>query len=160
MKIAGIKRCFLFILLAFLISAGTVVLIPFSMTKDGNLNVLGYIAGILFWSGLIVGSVGYLLLYRSQRDVIIGQSNGRIPGIFRFFSNTPAIVMDVILIISVIGTIYCTRNVTASQTISVIFLLMTLVGVYAHCLLNGKIYQYIRNYKNKDTRVIQGKRKE
>lgn len=161
MNTAKIRRNFLFILLAFLISSSTVILIPFSMGNDGNLNGLGYVAGILFWVGMIAGTLGYIRLYRSQRNIIIEENNGKkIPGAFRFFSNPPAMIMDVVLIISIVGTAYFTMNVTVSQAGSVIFLLLAVVSVYAHLLLNGRVYQYIWKHQNKDTSVVQDERKE
>lgn len=148
MRTTGIKKQFLLILTAFIISACMVVLIPFSTGDDGNLSLLGYAAGILFWAGLIAGIIGYLYLYKKGKAVIAEHiDKKRIPSGLRFFSNPPAAVMDAVLIISLAGTIYCALHVTVSQYIAMVFLLLTLAGVYAHFLLNGKIYQYIWNSK-------------
>lgn len=148
MRTASIKKHFLLILAAFIISACMVILVPFSAGDDGNLSPIGYAAGILFWAGLIAGVTGYLFLYKKGKTLITENIHEKkIPSALRFFSNPPAAVMDTVMILSIAGTVYCALHVTISQYIAVFFLLMTLAGVYAHFLLNGKIYQYIWNCK-------------
>ena len=61
--------------------------------------------------------------------------------------NIPAAVMDCLLIAGIIGTICCTVNESANQMAAAVFLLFALAGLYAHFLLNGKLYQHIWNNK-------------
>ena len=106
-----------------------------------------------FWLGLIAGIAGYILLYLRYKKMQTEETKRRRPSPLCFFSNRPAQVMDAVLIIGLIGTIYCIVNVTVNQIVAVVFLLLALTGIYAHFLLNGNVYQYIRNYKPEDKTV-------
>lgn len=147
------KKGFAGVLAAFFVSALSPVLIPFALDRDGNLNGVGYAAGVMFWLGLIVGIAGYILLYHQYKKKLTEKIKRKLPSPLCFFSNRPAQIMDAVLIIGLIGTIYCSVNVTADQILAVTFLLLTLTGIYAHFLLNGNVYRYIRNYKPKDNIV-------
>jgi len=98
----------------------------------------------MFWSGMLLGTAGYILLSK-KADISEKEKEGgrNIPGVLRFFSNPPAKVMDGILLVSLAGSIYCMVNVTVNQTVALIFLLFLIIGIYAHCLLNGKVYRHI-----------------
>lgn len=149
MQEGQIKKWFSLVMLAFAVSSVSVILVPFAVGKDGNLNSLGYAAGIMFWAGLLLGIAGYILL--NKKANIQGKENTekedtekkKIPDVLRFFSNPPAKVMDGILIIGIIGTIYCGIHAEVNQIIAVVFLLFLVLGIYAHVLLNGKIYRCI-----------------
>ncbi len=147
------KKGFAGVLAAFAVSALSPVLIPFALDSDGSLNGAGYAAGVMFWAGLLAGIAGYILLYLKYKKVERVKRQRRLPSPLCFFSNRPAQVMDVVLIIGLIGTIYCIVNVTVNQMLAVVFLLLALAGIYAHFLLNGNVYQYIRNYKPKNKTV-------
>lgn len=152
MKQMRIRRKFLLVISIFCISAVTPVMIPFSIDKKGNLNTLGYAAGIMFWGGLLLGIAAYILLWRKEKEQIQGHAIGRkLPPGLRFFGNPPAVAADILLIAGAAGTIYCAVNITANQIMAAIFLLLLLAGFYAHFLLNGNVYQYIWNCKNKKT---------
>lgn len=141
-----IKQGFVGVLAAFAVSAVTPALIPFSRDGDGNLNVVGYLAGVMFWMGLLVGCIGYYLLVREAKKGEFGGAEKRKwPSAAYFFSNRPALVTDIVLIAALAGTIYCAVNVTVNQIVAVGFLLLALAGIYAHFLLNGNVYQYIWN---------------
>lgn len=162
MKRFGIKEKFLLICFLFCVSAMTPILVPFSIGKDGNLNIVGYITGALFWFGLVAGSIVYMLVYRKEKVRIQINGSGKkfIPGLC-FFSNPPAKVMDIVLVIGIIGTIFCSVNLKVNQFVAIIFLVLLLTGVYAHFLLNGKVYQYIWNYKKENKKTSElDKRKE
>lgn len=152
------KKGFAGVMAAFAVSALSPMLIPFALNGDGNLNGAGYAAGAMFWLGLITGIAGYILLYLKYRKRGTKKAKRRLPSPLCFFSNRPAQVMDVVLIVGLIGTIYCTVNVTVNQILAVVFLLLALAGIYAHFLLNGDVYQYIRNYKpeNKTVQLEKG----
>ena len=147
------KKEFAGVLAAFAVSALSPVLIPFALDGDGNLSGAGYAAGAMFWLGLIAGIVGYILLYLKYRKNETVKTKRRLPSPLCFFSNRPAQIMDAVLIVGLIGTIYCIVNVTVNQIVAVVFLLLALAGIYAHFLLNGNVYQYIWNYKPEDKTV-------
>lgn len=134
---------FIGVLAAFAISALSPVLIPFALDNEGNLNAAGYAAGVMFWAGILAGTVGYILIRRMENQKIKAEIQKRkLPSALNFFSNFPAAVMDIIMIIGVIGTIYCAVNITVSQAVAVLFLVFALAGIYSHFLLNGKLFLY------------------
>lgn len=153
-----VKRGFAGVLAAFMVSALSTVLVPFALDSEGNLNTAGYAAGVMFWAGLIAGAAGYILLRRKESGRIrTAVQKRKLPSALCFFSNRPAMVTDIVMFIGVIGTIYCAVNITANQTAAVIFLLLALAGVYAHFLLNGKLYLYIWNSKPEKKQLKEGK---
>lgn len=113
------------------------------------MNAVGYAAGGMFWAGLIAGVAAYILLCRTEKEQIQETApEDKRPSGLRFFSNPPAKVMDAVLVVGIVGTIYCVVNITVNQMVAAVFLLLMLAGIYAHFLLNGKVYQYIWNYTN------------
>lgn len=137
------KKSFLMVLLAYLVSATSVILVPFAIGENGDLNMLGYISGAMFWIGLIVGIAGYLWICRKVK---LPESEGKkIPEVFRFFSNPWAVAVDIVLIVGVIGAVICWVTNQDNAVIQEICLVCLLIGIYGHTLLNGRIYQYIWN---------------
>lgn len=146
MKRKTMTLLFAIVLTAFCISAASVLLVPFAIGKDGNLDTAGYLAGILFWAGLVTGMAGYFLLWvKTRAQIKMGLKKSRLPSVLRFFSNPPAIVTDMAFMIGMAGTVYCVQSGTKNKIVAVICLLLLLIGIYAHFLFNGKVYQYIRN---------------
>ncbi len=136
------------ILAAFAVSAASALLIPFALDSEGNLNGAGYAAGVMFWAGLIIGCAGYTgIRIREDQKIREKLCKRKLPSALCFFSNIPAAVMDCLLIAGIIGTICCTVNESANQMAAAVFLLFALAGLYAHFLLNGKLYQHIWNNK-------------
>lgn len=155
MRDKQIKKWFLLVMLAFIISAASILLVPFSINAEGDLNILGYTAGVIFWAGFLAGTSGYIVLNK-KIDIKpeIKFANKNLPDVMRFFSNPPAKVMDVFFIMGLIGTVYCASNAAANQVAAILFLVFMVAGLYAHILFNGKIYQYI--WKNAETHTITG----
>lgn len=153
MKISTIRTEFTFIALAFLISALSSICIPFSVNQNGMLTIKGYIAGALFWTGFLTGIFLYLHLYvRTKKKMWKIARKNKVPMPFRFFQTPPAAVTDIFMFIGVAGSIYCAVNVNNHQVIATILLLITMIGIYAHFLLNGNVFRYIWNQKTKINR--------
>lgn len=140
-----IKYQFLFTVLVFAVSALSPVLIPFAIGEDGNLNGMGFAAGMLFWAGILLGCICYFLIFQKEKKQIkeVFSEKKTIPGL-RFFSNPLGIAADTMLIVGIIGTVYCANNTQVNDMVAVLFLVMMLIGIYTHFLFNGTLYQYIR----------------
>lgn len=131
---------------AFVISAMSVIVIMgagyIADNQENTANIMGTIAGILFWAGLIAGGILYALaLKKIPKQIRVIQ--GIRPGILHFFSNMQATVADIIMIISIVLTIYFAMNDKSNQAIAAVVLFIMLLSIYAHCLLNGKVFRYI-----------------
>ena len=53
-----------------------------------------------------------------------------------FFSNTPAIAADAVMIVSIAATIYCALHIEVNDFLAITALVFALAGVYAHFLFN------------------------
>lgn len=129
----------------------TVLLLPFSTNPtDGSLTAAGYISGVIFWTGLLGGSISYIVLCRKYKKEL-SKERQRIPAILRFFSNRTAVIIDVCLVIGLAGIIF-SRIVTRSSTvIELISLFLLITSIYLHCLVNGKLFAYImENERSKE----------
>lgn len=152
LKMTTIKKGFLGVMLAFLISSLSVVLVPFSISKNEELNTVGYVSGTLFWLGLLAGCAAYFYLYYENKAMIQETiEHPKRPAVINFFSNKPGVVSDIVLIISLAISIYCAVKITVNSVIVLIFLFLLLVSIYGHFLFNGKIYRYICNKQKKIT---------
>lgn len=140
------------------ISSLSPLLVPFAIGEDGSLNVLGYISGVMFWAGLILAIIAYILLKKvwekSQNEK---ESIVRRISVLRFFSSPHAKVVDGVMIIGMAGVLLSLVNNGLNEWLIVIFLIMMLAGIYGHFLVNGCLYESILNYKNKKPELEKGK---
>lgn len=107
--------------------------------------------GLAFWLGLLLGILMYVVALVSLPER--GRKKGRrIPGLFRFFSNPPAIAADTVMILSLLLTIYFGVNIGSNQTAAGVILFLLICSIYAHVLLNGKVYIYLRTNNRRRNR--------
>ena len=128
LKPRTVKKGFLGVMGLFLLSALTPALIPFAVDKNGDLTQIGYAAGAL------------LTEQAGKR---------KLPSVICFFSNTPAIAADAVMIVSIAATIYCALHIEVNDFLAITALVFALAGVYAHFLFNGNVYFYIWNSRNR-----------
>ena len=127
----------------FLLSALTPALIPFAVDKNGDLTQIGYAAGALFWLGLLLGIAAYLFLARKAKPLTEQAGKRKLPSVICFFSNTPAIAADAVMIVSIAATIYCALHIEVNDFLAITALVFALAGVYAHfCLTETCISIY------------------
>lgn len=144
-----IKKIYLIVIILFGVSSISPLLVPFSISKDGNMNIIGYITGIMFWTGLILGILGYILLEKKWKETFnrkVESKQKKISSALRFFSNPHAKIVDSVMFVGIAGVIYSIVNIDVSEWIAVIFLMMMLAGIYGHFLVNGNIYEKILDY--------------
>ena len=115
----------------FLLSALTPALIPFAVDKNGDLTQIGYAAGALFWLGLLLGIAAYLFLARKAKPLTEQAGKRKLPSVICFFSNTPAIAADAVMIVSIAATIYCALHIEVNDFLAITALVFALAGVYA-----------------------------
>lgn len=111
-------------------------------------KILAYATGTGFWLCLIMG---YVLLFRmnqfrkQQKD----SPSEKHWGIFSFFSNKYAQWADILLIISLVGTVLflvLASKYPANElysTMTVIILSVCLFSLHMHAVLNGINFQYV-----------------
>lgn len=128
------RKEFFVVSVAFLISALSAWMILAAFDSEGNMNIWGYVAGVLFWLGLLGGIAGYILFFRKAYPK---------PNVLKFFSNKPAIAADGIFILSAAVTIYGTCRGGMNQIVEVAAIFLLLLSLYMHFLLNGKVFTEI-----------------
>ena len=111
------------------------------------LEISDILPGIVFWAGMIAGIVFYIL---SVKYMPVKKGKGGLPGGLHFFSNRPALVTDIVMIICLGLTIYFAVNFRSNQTIAAVILFLLILSVYAHFLFNGKVYKYIFRKNEKE----------
>lgn len=153
MEIQKLKKRFSLVAAGFGISALSVLLLPFTQDKEQELTTAGYAMGILFWAGMIAGIIGYIILRKQVRQMPDQEQHKNRHVIRNYiFSNRLAAIADSVMIVSFIATIYYAVRVTANQTIALVFMFLMVAGVYAHFLLNGRIFRCLYQNQLKEER--------
>ncbi len=145
------------ILLGISIGGFAVLAISFMlMPVDG----LGFAPGILFWSGLIIGVVLQIVLesrrsslfakYKVKRETMQKARNG----LLSFGSNRFALVADISLVVSLVATILSFILTKGTGYLCYLCLALLVFSFCMHCILNGRIYIYIKN-QNKVRQVLE-----
>ena len=141
------KGMFLFYIVFLAVLSVAVLLMPFGLRLADQTMVLTYIAGALFWVGLlgvIVVSVCLSVARRRDNAFSKKQPKGKSCGMFRFFQNPKATVCDVVLIVSAIGLIV--TCIWAGTTIWPFpFLSLFIFSFGMHGMLNGSGYTYVKS---------------
>lgn len=123
----------------FLSSSIGLFLSQFIIKSSGQTNrLIAVISGTLFWIGLILAIIFSLYLNK----ITINKNNDNKIALIKFFSNKPAIVFDVLLIVSFIAFVIC-MIVNRMSNIAIIIFCIFIFSLEMHCVFNGKNYKYI-----------------
>ena len=144
--------------LGFLITVGcyalmslAILLLPFvNSGGTAGQDILQYVIGILFWAGLLAGSVFYIFLYRKYKNRIVTElPDGRVPAFLRFFSSPAAAATDLALILGIGGMVYCSLAEKPAEGLELASMFLLVTSLYLHFLVNGKIFRYISQSKKR-----------
>lgn len=124
---------------------------------------LGFVPGILFWVGLLTGVVLQIVLearrnslfakYNVKRETMQKARNG----LLSFRSNSLAAIADVILIISAVATILTFILTKGTGYLCYVCLSALVFSFCMHCILNGRIYIFVKN-QSKVRQVLEQKK--
>ena len=143
------KRQVMFFLYVFFLAVLTasIVIMPFAVQTREKSMALIYVAGSLFWIGVIGIAVMLIIISRARRADIVFRA--KYPDLRRFgpicfFRNLPAIIADVVMILSAVAiVVVCLTVRSVNVRFAVIALFVFSFGM--HCMLNGVNYIYV-NY--------------
>ena len=128
---------------SFAILSGSFLLMP--------VEGMGPVAGLLFWGGLILGTVLQFVL-EACRKALFARYNVKPAtmqkarsGLLSFRSNTPASVADIIMVGAVVATVAAFLLTKATGYICYVCLSVLIFSFCMHCILNGRIYVYVKN---------------
>ena len=100
------------------------------------------VVGLLFWIGLVTGiAMAFVLKKKNGREI----EKSKNVGLIRFFKNKFAICCDIAMILLFVASVI----VVAKKTEAFIGSVMIGLFVFAfemHCVLNGKIFEYINRF--------------
>jgi len=152
------KRLWLRLFTVFLfIFAISFVLMTFVNVRHKDSGAIIYIAGGMFWAGLIGTVVMTIKINLARIKDRSYKKKYNITMLFNWFSNKKAIWIDLVMIISVIMMILARLLFNKTE----IFLVIFAVFIFTfgmHFMLNGINYKYI-NYKGKRGRQNESNKK-
>lgn len=151
------RQYFLLVLGSFVLSAVSVLLLPFSTTETAKLTTIGYISGALFWIGMLVGITGYIVLYRKNKEIFSQEEKkGGLPSVLCFFNSELKKIVDGVFLVAAAGTVYCAVNIQVNQILAVILIFLLILSIYLHCLFSGMIFENIyKQIKLDEKRKVQ-----
>ncbi len=139
-------KIFILSAIGIFISSLSVYLLPFSEnSNDEEITGIGILIGILFWVGIIMGSLFFLLVWRQLRkDEEYLEIKKRVrPGFLNFFSGRFAIINDATLIVSIVVVIVSVGIPTLPDGIILLGMFFMIYSFCLHFLLNGRVYKYL-----------------
>lgn len=119
-----------------LMSASFTLMAPWPGT--GGYGPLDVAAGVLFWASALAGCLLQILFCRS-----CGKRKGR-PGIFRFCRIPWGLAADIGCVAGLTGFAVSMHLTDRSGIICYFFLGFSVFSLIAHCIFNGKCYNYIQ----------------
>ena len=110
-------------------------------------NSLLIATGIVFWFSLMMAYALFTFVNFRRRRFQKKKNKGskRAVGLIRFFSNTPAKIADIAMVVSFL--LFLLFSIFTDSYFIYIFLAITVFAFQMHCVLNGENYLYI-NSKN------------
>lgn len=143
------RMLYLYMLFLAVISL-SVLLMPIGVKTAESTMLVTYISGVLFWVGL-VGTAFMAVFITYSRHHSRGFKNNyphlRRLGIIHFFQNTPSIVCDIVMFVSLVC--FAVARIWFGRTFyPFLFLSILIFSFGMHCMLNGSNYIYI-NYQTR-----------
>lgn len=132
----------------FALMSVSVLLVPLSGNGQTSMQkAVGNVIGILFWLGLLGGSIVYILMISRNKSCVAEIKNTRkLPSVFCFFRNKEAAVVDIVLAISIVGIIIGNTAGNLPEAMDITFLFLGVTALYGHFLVNGDFFQYIKSF--------------
>lgn len=139
-------------LAGFLIFAISFLLMPVGSKEiTQEFNTVNLIAGLMFWVGLLAGTISQILLsvgckrWLRSENIDLSLVNQPKIGLISFFRNKTAIIFDIIMILSLIGFAATAVVTDATGYACYIFIALFSFSFCAHCIFNGRSYYFIEN---------------
>lgn len=124
-----------------------------------------FITGIVFWAGLVSGSVLLMIVNGLRRaffrknDISYKNTKKSRAGIFRLFSNRLAMIADILCGVSVLGTAISMLATHGFGYICYVFISLTVFSFVLHCVFNGKNFDFVLN-KSKICNILDKRYKQ
>lgn len=127
-----------------LVSVAVLLVLLIKALPEGAQQPVQICTGLLFWIGLLGGSIAYFRLWRKYRETIDKQQpKGKWPSALRFAGNRYGAAADILLIVGIALTVLCGLTRLGGQFLEWLGLFLLVTAIYFHFLLNGRVFQYI-----------------
>lgn len=119
---------------------------------DKSMRWLDILTGLIFWLGLISGTVLYVIFSKECKKWYENNKGNKDIykekniGLISFFSNRAALVSDICLIVSVLLFVILMIFTDRTSYICYISIMLLVFFFTMHCVLNGKsffVYEYV-----------------
>lgn len=136
---------FIISVIGFLVMSADFLLMPLGSSAGNNRGMV-MVTGLLFWLGLAVGIVFFVLyarqckrLYDAKDSSQQDQQKKRI-GLISFFSNRMAMIADIVFFVSAVAFAALMIFTDGTAYINYIVLFILVLSFIAHCVFNGKSF--------------------
>lgn len=151
-SINRIKMLFGFSAIFLFTMSASVLLMPFVTSMETKQKIATALIGLLFWTSAILGYTIIAIANQERKWFIRHHLDGDYKmnchlGFISFFSNVPATISDVILIVSLLMFIIINFTYLRYEYIAFILLFLLMLSLNFHCLFNGRVYK-ITKYKH------------
>lgn len=116
-------------------------------------DAVGFLPGLLFWGGLVVGVIFQIVLearrraffakYNVKREKMQKPRNG----LLTFGSNLPARIADYAFLAGLIATVIAFIVTKGTGYVCYIGISIVFLSFCLHCILNGRNFFYVQNQK-------------
>lgn len=145
-SIQKIRRLFWFAVVFIFLMSVSILLMPIAVQMGEQDRKMTALIGIVFWLSAIAGYVLIVMANAERKRFIFRKVDGNVkmncrPGIAEFFTNIPATVFDVAMIMSFLMFIVINFTDWRYEYISYVLLFLLVFSLHMHCLFNGRIYK-------------------
>ena len=145
-SIQKIRRLFWFAVVFIFLMSASILLMPIAVQMGQQDRKMTVLIGLVFWLSAIVGYVMVAMANSERKWFIIRKVDGNTKmncrsGIAEFFTNVPATVADVTMIMSFLMFVIIGFTKWRYEYISYILLFLLVFSLHMHCMFNGRIYK-------------------
>lgn len=145
-SVQKIKQLFWFAIVFIFLMSASILLMPLAVQMGEQDRKMTVLIGIVFWLSAIVGYVLIAVANAERKWFIIRKVDGNVkmncrPGVAEFFTNIPATVFDVTMIMSFLMFIVINFTDWRYDYISYVLLFILVFSLHMHCMFNGRIYK-------------------
>lgn len=150
-SIQKIRRLFWFAVVFIFLMSASILLMPIAVKMGEQDRKMTVLIGIVFWLSAIAGYVLIAMANAERKWFIIRKIDGNVKmncrsGIAEFFTNVPATVADVTMIMSFLMFVIIGFTKWRYEYISFVLLFLLVFSLHMHCMFNGRIYK-VTKYK-------------
>lgn len=145
-SIQKIRRLFWFAVVFIFLMSASILLMPIAVRMGEQDRKMTALIGIVFWLSAITGYTLIAMANTERKWFIIRKVDGDVkmnchPGIATFFTNVPATVFDVTMILSFLMLIIINFTDWRYEYVTYVLLFLMVLSLNMHCLFNGRIYK-------------------